>query len=165
MFSRRQTCRGKSQDPVAWMAGGSESDCSEPIDDIFAREMREPSGRNSCERKSSLETDKARRPRPLVGREGSTKKRRLAEALLRSGGVKAAARRQGHVEATGDTLLVPSSDRRKRLAGITGAPGKSGDDERESDGYVVASKWGNARGAKVPCCSATPLPTREAGAK
>jgi hypothetical protein len=32
MFSRSQTCRGKSHNPVAWMAGGRASDRLEPID-------------------------------------------------------------------------------------------------------------------------------------
>ena len=132
---------------------------------LLSRKMRESTGRNGSERTSSLETARLRRPRPLVWIESSTKWRMLAGAPLRSGGVKAAARGQGHVKATGETLLVPSSDRRKRRVRITGGPGKSCADERESDGYVVAMKRGNARGAKVPCCSAIPLPTREAGAR
>ena len=89
----------------------------------------------------------------------------MADATLHSGGVEAAARGQGHVKATGETLLVPSRERRKKVARITGAPGKSSEDERESDGLVVAMKRGNARGAKEPCCYATLLPTREAGAR
>jgi hypothetical protein len=66
------------------MAGGSESDCSKPIDEVSAREMSESSGR---ERTSSLETDKPRRPRALVCVEGSMERRRMAEATLYSGGV------------------------------------------------------------------------------
>ncbi len=46
----------------------------------------------------------------------------------------------------------------------TGGPGKSSDGERVADGSGVATKRGNARGAKGPCCSAIPPTTREAGA-
>jgi hypothetical protein len=35
MFSRRQTCRGKSQSPVVWIAEAMETDPSEPIDKAF----------------------------------------------------------------------------------------------------------------------------------
>jgi hypothetical protein len=33
MFSRRQTCRGNSHNPVAWMASGRVSDRLKPIDE------------------------------------------------------------------------------------------------------------------------------------
>jgi hypothetical protein len=66
--------------------------------------------------------------------------------------------------ATGEALLVPPRKRRSLVGRITGAPGKSAEDERVEDGSVVARKRGNARGAKGPCCSARPRPTREAGA-
>jgi hypothetical protein len=65
----------------------------------------------------------------------------------------ATARRQGHSEQ----LEKPSSSRgeiRGSWVGrITGDPGKSADDERVADGPEVATKRGNARGAKGPCCS------------
>ena len=80
------------------------------------------------------------------------------------GGVEATARRPGHVKATGEALLVPLREQRKQIVRITGNTGKSNGDERESEGYVVATKRSNDRGAKVPCWTATPLPTREAGA-
>ena len=38
-------------------------------------------------------------------------------------------------------------------APVTGEPGEWGGGERESSGSVVATKRGNARGAKGPCCS------------
>jgi hypothetical protein len=66
--------------------------------------------------------------------------------------------------ATGEALLVPSRNRRRQVGRITGAPGKSAEDERVEDGSVVATKRGNARGAKGPDCSATPPATRKAGA-
>ena len=66
--------------------------------------------------------------------------------------------------ATGEALLVPSRNRRSQVGRITGGPGKSAEDERVEDGSVVATKRGNARGAKGPYCSATPPATRKAGA-
>ena len=77
----------------------------------------------------------------------------------------ATARRPGHIEQ----LEKPSSSRRESggswVGPITGSTGKGADDERVADGPVVARKRGNARGAKGPCCSACPPPTREAGVR
>src|SRR5215472_1811936 len=77
----------------------------------------------------------------------------------------ATARRSGHIEQ----LEKPSSSRREIggswVGPITGSTGKWADDERVTDGPVVARKRGNARGAKGPCCSACPPPTREAGVR
>ena len=67
--------------------------------------------------------------------------------------------------ATGEVLLVPPRKRGSQVGRITGAPGKSADDERTEDGLVVAKKRGNARGAKEPYWWATPLATRKAGAR
>ena len=89
----------------------------------------------------------------------------MADAALSSGGVVAAAREQGHVEATGETRLVPAGNCRSKVGRITGSTGKAAEDERESDGHAVARKRGNSRGAKVPCCSATLPPRSEAGAR
>ncbi len=66
--------------------------------------------------------------------------------------------------ATGEALLVPLRNQRSQVGRITGGPGKSADGERVADGFVVATKRGNARGAKGPCCSALPPTTWEAGA-
>ena len=39
MFSRRQTCRGRSQSPVVWIAEGRETEPSKPIDKISHGEV------------------------------------------------------------------------------------------------------------------------------
>jgi hypothetical protein len=39
MFSRRQTCRGRSQSPVVWIAEGRETEPSKPIDKISQGEV------------------------------------------------------------------------------------------------------------------------------
>ena len=40
VVSRSQSCRGKSQDPVAWIAGWRETNILEPIDKTSFREVR-----------------------------------------------------------------------------------------------------------------------------
>ena len=49
-------------------------------------------------------------------------------------------------------LLVPARNRRSRVDRITGSTGKSIEGERVTDGFAVALRRGNARGAKEPCC-------------
>ncbi len=61
MFSRRQSCRGKSQSPVAWMAGRRETDYPMPIDKAILGMVSESPGRNESERTGGLESDKVRR--------------------------------------------------------------------------------------------------------
>jgi hypothetical protein len=39
MFSRRQTCRGRSQSPLVWIAEGMETELSKPIDKTFLGEV------------------------------------------------------------------------------------------------------------------------------
>ena len=39
MFSRRQTCRGKSQSPVVWIAEVMETETLKPIDEISRGEV------------------------------------------------------------------------------------------------------------------------------
>src|SRR3954467_14066556 len=39
MFSRRQTCRGRSQSPVVWIAEEMETEPSKPIDKTFPGEV------------------------------------------------------------------------------------------------------------------------------
>ena len=89
----------------------------------------------------------------------------MADAVATSGGVVAAAREQGHVEATGETRLVPVGNGRSKVDRITGNTGKAVEYERESDGHIVVTKRSNARGAKVPCCSVILPPIGEAGAR
>jgi hypothetical protein len=129
---------------------------------IFGMVSKSP-GRNASEPTGGLEKKEIWRPSPLVRGEGSMDRRRLAEAASHSGGVVGAARGQGHVKQ----LEKPSSSRRE-IGGagsrITRNPGKSVEDERVAEGFVVAMNWGNSQGAKEPCCTVTPWPPREAGA-
>jgi len=60
-------------------------------------------------------------------------------------------------QATGETVLVPPRNRWSRVGHITGETGKVADDETVEDGLVVAKNRSNVRGAKEPCCNATPV--------
>jgi len=50
MFSRRQTCRGRSQSPVVWIAEVMETETLKPIDEVFLGKAYESPGRNKSER-------------------------------------------------------------------------------------------------------------------
>jgi hypothetical protein len=93
-----------------------------------------------------------RRPSPQPEGEGSMGSRNLIDAAptLRRGGSDSTVART--CRATGEALLVPARNRRSRVDRITGSTGKSIEGERVTDGFVVALKRGNARGAKEPCC-------------
>jgi len=56
-------------------------------------------------------------------------------------------------QATGEAVLVPPRNRRRKVGRITAMSGKSTEDETVAAGSVVAAKRGNARGAKGPCCT------------
>jgi hypothetical protein len=99
---------------------------------------------------SSLETE-SQRPSLSSWGEGNMARRKLTEAARHSGGVTAAARWQGCAKQ----LEKPSSPRRE-IGGernrITGNIGKSVEGERVAERSAVATKSGNADGAKGPCC-------------
>jgi hypothetical protein len=154
----------KARSPVAWMAGGRVTEPLKPIDEAIRRMVSESPGHNVSERKGSPDTAKPRRPSVCGAREGRRIRRSLADAAgsLRRGGSDSTVTRALH--ATGETLLAPPRNRRKRVGPITSAPGKRADGERVTDGPGVARRRANARGAKGPCCSATPPATRKAGA-
>ncbi len=154
----------RARRPVAWMAGRRETEALKPIDKAIKRMVSESPGRNESERTGSLENDDIRRPSACWAREGGRVHRSLASAVgfLRRGGSDGTVTRARR--ATGETLLVPPRNRRKRVGPITSAPGKWADGERVADGPEVAMRRGNARGAKGSCCSAMPPTTRKAGA-
>src|SRR5438093_9175670 len=167
---RRQTCsvggkshRGNSQTPRSLDGRAAGNQSSEAHRRNHRKDGSEWPGRNVSERKGSLEK-RFRRPSAYFTREGSRDRRSLADATtpLRRGVSDGTAPRTR--QATGETLLVPPRNRRSRVGRITGSPGKAADGERVADGPVEAMRRGNARGAKGPCCSATPPTTWKAGA-
>ena len=167
---RRQTCSAggsptgaRARRPVAWMAGRRETKALKPIDEAIRRmgaSHRAVTGVNA----EVASKHGARRPSAYRAREGSRGRRSLADAAgpLRRGGSDGTVTRARR--ATGEALLVPPRNRRSRVGPITGAPGKWADGERVAEGPAVATRRGNARGAKGPCCSAMPPATWKAGA-
>src|SRR6266446_479374 len=57
VFSRRQTCRGKSQAPRSSDSRVAGNQDSEPIDEVSFRGDYESPGRNESKRRSGLESD------------------------------------------------------------------------------------------------------------
>ena len=64
MFSGRQTHRGKSQSPVAWVALVEETKPMKPTDKAILGMVSKSSGRNESEPIGGLENEKPRRPSP-----------------------------------------------------------------------------------------------------
>ena len=92
MFSGSQTHRGKSRDPVAWIAPAEETKPVKPIDKAILGMVSESPGRNVSEPTGGLVKKKLRRPSLLWSGEGRMERRRLTDATLHSGGVVGAAR-------------------------------------------------------------------------
>ena len=109
-------------------------------------------GCNESERIGGLESVEFRKPSRQPYGEGSMDNRKLTEAIdsFRRGG-------SGGMQArihqpTGEAFLVPRRNVRSKLSHITGNTGKLVEDEKVADGFVVAMKRDNSRGAKEPCC-------------
>lgn len=81
-FSRRQTCQGSSQSPVAWMAERREIDALKPIDEASKRDASEFAGRNESKRGGSLETCRPRGRALPSWAKAAGGKRKLACTLL-----------------------------------------------------------------------------------
>ena len=71
MFSGKQTDRGKSQRPVAWVALVEETKPMKPTDKAILGMVSKSSGRNPSEPIGGLENEKPRRPSPHFKGEGS----------------------------------------------------------------------------------------------
>ena len=71
MFSGRQSHRGNSQNPVAWVAFVEETKRMKPTDKAILGMVSESPGRNESEPTGGLDKIKLRRPSPLVSGEGS----------------------------------------------------------------------------------------------
>ena len=111
------------------------------------------SGRNDSEREVAPKmSSPGGRARNREG-EGCTARRKPIEAAGRSGGVVSDGTTTRTHRATGETLLVPARKGGSWVSRITGSTGKSADDERVAEGFAVAMKRSNVRGAKGPCCS------------
>jgi len=78
--------------------------------------------------------------------------RQLTEAVCHSSGVVRGSTVTRTCPATGETVLVPPEKLVEQVSRITGDLGKSAEDETAAARLAVATKRGNARGAKGPCC-------------
>jgi hypothetical protein len=92
MFSGSQSHRGRSQNPVAWIASVEETKPMKPIDKALVRRVSKSPGRNVSEPTGGLVNFQPRRPSPLLTGEGSMAYRTLTDATRHSGGVVGAAR-------------------------------------------------------------------------
>ena len=107
-------------------------------------------GRNESEREVAPKVSSpGGRARNREG-EVSTTRRKPIDAAGCPGGVVSDGTTTRTHQATGEALLVPARKGGSWVGRITGTTGKSADDERVSDGPVVASRRGNARGGKAP---------------
>src|SRR5215475_490596 len=139
--------------PVAGRAGPGETEGPEAPRQPHPREECKCSGRNGGEREVAPKgSSPGGRARNREG-EGSTARRKPIDAAGCSGGVVSDGTSTRTHQATGETLLVPTRKGGSGVRRITGNTGKSIDDERVTDGPVVAWKRRNGRGAKEPCCS------------
>jgi hypothetical protein len=57
VLSGSQSRRGKSRNPVAWMAGRRETECLKPIDTVILGVAGESPGRNASERSGGPEIE------------------------------------------------------------------------------------------------------------
>ena len=152
MFSRRKACRGKSRSPVVWIAGWRETKTLKPIDNVS---LGETTSHRAVTTVNAKVASKVRSPEGRVlnrRAKAAWGSRNLTDAApsLRRGGSDSTVART--CRATGEALLVPARNRRSRVDRITGSTGKSIEGERVTDGFEVALRRGNARGAKEPCC-------------
>jgi hypothetical protein len=152
MFSRRQTCRGNSQEPRSLDSRVAGNQDSEAYRQGLPWGDHESPGRNESERASGLENEWIRGPSLQLKGEGSMGCRNLTDAASRSrrGGSDSTVART--CRATGEALLVPGRNHRSKVDRITGTTGKTIEGERVADGSVVAMKRSNVRGAKGPRC-------------
>ena len=138
--------------PVVRIAGWRETKILKPIDEISLGEITSHRAVTTVNAKVA---SKVRSPEGRVlnrRAKAAWGSRNLTDAApsLRRGGSDSTVART--CRATGEALLVPARNRRSRVDRITGSTGKSIEGERVTDGFVVALRRGNARGAKEPCC-------------
>ena len=92
MFSRRQTCRGRSQSPVVWIAEVMEAETLKPIDKVSPREAASHQGRNKGERVVASRMEVSPRAEPSTGGRRRMSSRRLTDKDVHLGGVETAGR-------------------------------------------------------------------------
>src|SRR5215469_3406825 len=152
MFSGRQSHRGKSWNPVAWVAFAEETKRMKPTDKAILGMVSESPGRNVSEPRGGLDKINPKAEPSMVGRRlhGMAQADRRGMSLRRGGRGSTVTRA---CRATGEAVLAPLGNRWSKVARITGETGKTSKGETVAARPVVAQKRGNARGAKGPCCT------------
>ena len=84
--------------------------------------------------------------------EGSMTSRGLTEAACHSGGVVKGQHGDKGMSSNWRNRPRPIEKSVEQVSRITGEPGKSAEGETAAARLAVATKRGNARGAKGPCC-------------
>ena len=138
---------------VAWIASAEEMKLMKPIDEPIHGMGSESPGRNESEPRSGLvrKQDPEAEPSAFGRRQHGWSHSDRCDRTLRRGGRDSTVTRTRR--ATGEAVLVPARNRWSQVGRITGDTGKSAEDETVAAGPVVATKRGNARGAKGPCCT------------
>ena len=76
----------------------------------------------------------------------------MTDTVIHSSGVVATARQQGYTKQLEKPYASLGEKSRSKVDAITGKTGKGVEDERVTDGAVLAMKWSNFHGVKSPCC-------------
>src|SRR5258707_13203980 len=134
MFSRRQTCRSNSQEPRSWDSRVAGNQDSEAYRQGLPWVDYESPVRNESERASGLENEWIRGSSLQLKGEGSMGCRNLTDAASRSrrGGSDSTVGRT--CPATGEALLVPGRNQRRKVYRITCATWQTIEGEKAAHG-------------------------------
>jgi len=139
MFSRRQSCRGKSQEPRSWIAGWRETETLKPIDKVFLGEItshRAVTKVNAYVASKVNKSEGRARNRRAKAAWGSRNLTEAATSRRRGGSDSTVART---CQATGEALLDPGRNHRSKVDRITGI-NREVDRRREGGGGVRGSE-------------------------
>ena len=155
---RRQVCFGRSQSCQSSnqkLCSLGSMEAGDLIHEAYRQGLRkggcESSGHNESERRGGL-VNLFQRPSPHALGEGSMEGRNLIDTavpLWRGGSDGTMTRTH---RATGEALLAPARNCRRKVDTITGGTGKCIEGERVAERRVIAMMRGNACGAKTPHC-------------
>jgi hypothetical protein len=151
VFSRRQTCRGKSQAPRSLDSRVASNQDSEAYRQGLLGEITSHRAVTTVNANVASKSQ-IRGPSPLPKGEGSMGCRNLTDAASPPWRGESDSTVTRTYRVTGEALLVPVRNHRSKVDRITGSTGKSIEGERVADGSVVAMKRSNVRGARGPFC-------------
>lgn len=140
------------RNPVTWITREEETNPVKLIDKAIFWMVSESPGRNESKPTGGPDKYTSEAESSVPGRrQNEPSKSDRCDSSLRRGGRDSTVTRTR--QATGETVLAPSRNRRSKVGRITAQSGKSVEGETVEAGPVVAMKRGNARGARGPCCT------------